>query len=182
MSLQSKYLAISDISKTESITIYAPAEVIFPIIQELDFSNSVIIRCLFRLRGMPVPDSLSLRGLERLNFVRLETIKNSEMIIGLIGQFWQPSGLLQKFQPEEFIAFNDPAFAKATWSFTLMRTDENKTVLFTETRVLCPSSKSKKKFLIYWKVIQPFSSWIRREILKSIKAKAERIGQRKMKQ
>ncbi len=175
MSLQNKYLPASDISKSEVIVIHAPVEVVFRIVEDLDFSNSQVIRILFRLRGMPVPESLTLRGLEKLNFIRLETIKNEEMIIGLIGQFWTPSGRLKKFQPREFVEFQDSRYAKATWSFSLIPVD-NCIQLVTETRVLCPTRETKKKFRRYWRLIQPFSSLIRREILRSIKAKAEIIG------
>lgn len=171
--LQDKYLSQADICKTASIEIKAPIGNVYPVVEKLDFSRSTIIYWLFKLRGIPVPESLTLKGLEKINFVKLETIHNREMIIGLIGQFWKPRGKLRKFNPEEFIRYSHADFLKATWNFELRKINDSKTQLITETKVFCPTQKTKNKFRIYWTIIEPFSSWIRREILKAIKKQAE---------
>ena len=171
--LQEKYLPQADVSRSESIEIVAPLEKVFPIVETLNFEKSKIIYWLFKLRGIPVPESLSLEGLERINFVKLETILNREIMIGLIGQFWTPTGRLKRFKPEEFVNLNQLSDAKATWNFELIQIDDSRTRLYTETRIFCPTAETKRKFKRYWKVIQPFSSWIRREILRAIKKQAE---------
>lgn len=171
--LQNKYLAQSDIAKIEMIRINAPVEKIYPLIENLSFRDSKLIYWLFKLRGIPVPESLSLAGLEKIRFIKLDAIPNKEIIIGLIGQFWTPTGKLKKFNPNEFLGFRDPDFAKATWSFELDEESDSVTVLKTETRVLCLKDNTRRKFKFYWTIIQPFSSWIRREILKSVKRQAE---------
>ncbi|POY37963.1 hypothetical protein C3K47_05415 [Solitalea longa] len=171
--LQDKYLRQSDFSKSEFIEINAPIDKVYLVVETLNFEKSRIIYWLFKLRGIPVPESLTLKGLEKINFVKLETIPNKEIILGLIGQFWTPTGRLKKFKPEEFINFDDSTFAKATWNFELTESNDLKTRLNTETRIFCPTTKTKKKFKIYWTIIQPFSSWIRKEILRAIKNQAE---------
>jgi hypothetical protein len=171
--LQDKYLRQADISKSEFIEINAPIDKVYPIVEALNFEKSKIIYWLFKLRGIPVPKSLTLKGLERINFVKLEAIPNKEIIIGLIGQFWTPTGRLEIFKPEEFVDFDNSNFAKATWNFELTKVDDFKTRLNTETRIFCPTTETKKKFKTYWTIIQPFSSLIRREILKAIKKQAE---------
>lgn len=171
--LQDKYLKIADVYKTEYIDIKGSIEKIFPIVEELSFKNSKVIYWLFKLRGIPVPDSLSLKGLEKLNFVKLETNQKREIILGIIGQFWTPTGRLKRFKPDDFINFNDKDYAKAIWNFELIEINSSTTRLSTETRVFCPTEKIKKRFRFYWAFIQPFSTWIRREILKSIKRQVE---------
>jgi len=59
----------------------------WPIAEALNFEKSRAICWLFKLRGIPVPESLTLKGLEKINFVKLETVPNKEIITGLIGQF-----------------------------------------------------------------------------------------------
>jgi hypothetical protein len=171
--LQEKYLQHADFSKSEFIEINAPFDKVFPVVETLNFEKSKIIYWLFKLRGIPVPESLTLKGLERINFVKLETIPNREIIIGLIGQFWAPTGRLKKFKPEEFIHLYDSNLAKATWNFELTTGDDFKTRLSTETRIYCPTDEVRRKFRTYWTIIQPFSSWVRREILRAIRKQAE---------
>jgi hypothetical protein len=171
--LQDKYLRQADFSTSEFIEINAPLDKLYPVVETLNFEKSRIIYWLFKLRGIPVPESLTLRGLEKINFVKLEVVTNKEVIIGLIGQFWTPTGRLKRFKPEEFISFDQSDFAKSTWNFELTRVNDFKTRLTTETRIFCPTPETKKKFKTYWTIIKPFSSWIRREILKAIKKQAE---------
>src|SRR5688500_13801115 len=110
--LQDKYLPTPDLCRKESIEIRASVDKIFPIVEELNFKNSEVIYWLFKFRGIPVPESLTLKGLEKLNFVLLEKTPPKEILIGLIGQFWTKTGKLMRFKPEDFINFSDPNFAK----------------------------------------------------------------------
>jgi len=171
--LSDKYLPEADVYSTQSVTIHAPVHVVFPILQNLQFRKSKLIYWLFKLRGIPVPESLSLQGLEKLSFVRLEEIPDRGIIIGLIGRFWTPTGQLISFKPEEYVSFRSDYYAKGTWSFELTVIEENKTLLVTETRVHCPTDKSRRNFKRYWTFIRPFSTLIRKEILKSVKRDAE---------
>jgi hypothetical protein len=49
-------------------------------------------------------------------------------------------------------------------------------VLTTETRVLCLDDASRKSFQRYWRVIRPFSGWIRRRGLAIAKEQSERCA------
>jgi len=171
--LGDKYLPDADVSSIESVIINAPPDIVFPLIQNLKFRNSKVIYWLFKLRGMPVPETMSLQGLEKLDFVKLEETPRRGLIVGIIGRFWTPSGGLIKFEPGEFSQFMNPDYAKGTWSFELFGKEQNKTLLTTETRVYCPTYKTKRNFKRYWTFIRPFSTLIRKEILKSVKRDAE---------
>lgn len=171
--LQDKYLRKADFSNSTFIEIDAPFDKVYPVVETLNFEQSRIIYWLFKLRGIPVPESLTLKGLEKINFIKLETIPNKEIIIGLIGQFWTPTGRLKSFKPDDFISFDNLDFGKATWNFELTEGRNFKTRLTTETRIFCPTAETKRKCKTYWTIIQPFSSWIRREILRALKKQVE---------
>jgi hypothetical protein len=170
--LQDDYLATFHFATKHSISIRGTPKNIWPVIDKMDFSRSPIIRFLFALRGMPAKMMRS-DGLEEGRFIRLDEKENEEIIIGLIGQFWRPSGNLQKFHPSEFVLFTKPGFAKGTWSFSLTATGNHETKLETETRVFCTDDKSMRKFSRYWFFIEMFSGIIRKEILRGIKKKVE---------
>ncbi|HEY0680512.1 MAG TPA: hypothetical protein VGD17_19660 [Chitinophagaceae bacterium] len=171
--LQDKYLPAFDFTKTESITISKSAREIYPLICDLDFSSSRMLYWLFKIRGIPVPRSLSLKGLESINFIRLEEEKNKELIIGIIGKFWSVKGNLQKFQPQDFLRLPYPLHAKATWNFELEEISPNQTRVITETRIHCPTAKTKRMFSLYWFIIKPFSALVRLKFLQCLKKQAE---------
>ncbi len=166
-----EFLADHDFVETHDIIISAGADDIYRAANEIDFSDSFIIRCLMRLRGMS-GGSIRLRDLNRYKFEMLGQTLNKEMVIGLIGKFWTFGGGLQKIDAESFKKFDTAGFAKAVWNFSL-DADGGKTRLTTETRIKCLDEDSRRSFGRYWMFIQPFSGLIRMEMLRTIKRKAE---------
>ncbi|RAW02758.1 hypothetical protein [Pseudochryseolinea flava] len=170
MSLHDKYLPAYDFHEVHETTINASSEIIYPIIRNQDFSGSWIIRTLFFLRGLPAK-GVTIKVLGDQKFNLLEELQYKEILIGLIGQFWKPTGELQSFEPHEFQSFHGP-YAKATWNFALVKEGERNR-LITETRIACNDEAIKKSFSRYWFFIRPFSGLIRKEMLRAIKVKAE---------
>jgi hypothetical protein len=172
MSLHDRYLPKFHFKETHRISIEAAPEKIYPIVRNLDFRNSPIIRILFFLRGMPAK-MMSLEGLNKAKFKLLEEKAGEEMIVGLIGQFWKANGNLQDFNPKLFGDFEEMHFAKATWNFSLQRAN-GKTILETETRICCPDNDTRRKFSRYWFFIRPFNGLIRMEMLRAVRRQAEK--------
>ncbi|MBN8576972.1 MAG: hypothetical protein J0L66_08495 [Cytophagales bacterium] len=165
------YLPEFHFSEHHECVVNCASEKIAPLVVELDFSGSWIIRALFALRGMPA-HTMTLKGLDSSRFITL-TKNPHELALGLIGQFWRPSGNLQQFTPVAFKPFQESGFCKAIWTFTLTEINANTTRVQTDTRIYCTDKESLRKFSRYWFLIRPFSGLIRIEILRSIKSKAE---------
>lgn len=160
-----------DFSETHDIKIRASAENVFRALNEVDLCESPIIRGLFLLRGLPT-EKMTLREMRKMRFETLGEEENEEILLGLAGKFWTLAGNLQKVDSSNFREFDEKGFAKAVWNFSLAESKEQ-TRLTTETRIKCLDAESRKKFGFYWIFIQPFSAWIRKEMLKTIKRKAE---------
>jgi hypothetical protein len=171
--LQDKYQAAYDFSEVHKITVDAAPQKVFPFVDNFDMSESVIVRTLLKLRNLfnrsheaeiPLKDY----------FTELERIDNREIILGLVGQFWKTNGNLQKVDKPGFIAFSKEGYLKATWNFALTAQNDSQTIVETETRVKCLGRKAHFRFSMYWLFVRPFSGLMRKEMLKMIKAKAER--------
>lgn len=150
----------------------------------LDLSRSPLVRVLFALRSLPALFTASARrekalgatmeGLLRSGFVLLGERPEEEMLLGLVGRFWTPSGGIVRVSAEEFHAFRSPGYARAAWNFTLAPAGGGVVRLATETRVLCTDPASRRSFLRYWRVVGPFSALIRIEMLRTLRKAAER--------
>ena len=154
-----------------SIRIRANAETVYAAAQDTDFSESRIVRGLLTLRGMS-STALSLRNLNYSKFRILGERPAKEFLIGLAGRFWTPWADLQDVNAENFREFNKEGYAKAVWNFSIEETPDGSD-LRTETRIKCIGDSSRRCFGIYWTFVQPFSGWIRMEMLKAIKRNAE---------
>ena len=178
-----------DVSEYHQIGIHAPLERVYDAVCALDLSCSRVIRWLFLLRELPllreVPAlwhsshrgdgrfDLTLDGLLRSGFILLGEKPPQELLLGLVGRFWTPSGDIQRLGVSEFRTFNRPGYAKAAWNFSLSEQEDGTTRLATQTRVLCLDEASRRRLRLYWAFIRPFSGLIRREMLRSIKNRTE---------
>ncbi|MEP6471984.1 MAG: hypothetical protein ABJC28_08195, partial [Acidobacteriota bacterium] len=113
-----------DVAKRHRITIRASRARVFEEILRYDFESSRITSVLMALRGYGgrvrragggEPDTLS-ESLARFGFTPLAEAPGEELVFGLIGQFWRPSGGLCSVSASEFAAFHEPGFAKAAWN------------------------------------------------------------------
>ena len=166
-----EFLPEFDFSETHDILVRAKAESVYCALTEVDLCESAVIRWLFRLRGMPT-EKMTLREMRKMRFEILGETENEEILLGLAGRFWTLRGDVQKIDADGFRQFDKKGFAKAVWNFSLGEI-EGKTRLTTETRIKCLDAESRRKFGFYWALIQPFSAIVRKEMLKTVKRKAE---------
>lgn len=177
-----EFMPVYDVRTSHRIHVDAPADVVYEAARHAHVERSPLVRFLVGVRNVPAllsarrrvkPLGLSIDELTQNGFILLGERPGSEFALGLVGQFWKPRPDLQRVDPASFRALEDERFAKAVWTFTLER-DAEGTLLSTETRVRCASERTRRRFLLYWRLIGPFSGLIRRELLRAVKRESER--------
>jgi len=173
------FLPNYDVCERHQIKVHAPLDKVYATVRHLDISQAKLSMFLFRLRGipagLPAPSSFTLEDFLKMGFILLDERPDEELLLGLVGRFWTPSGELLRLDSGGFRNFNEPGYAKAVWNFTLAKQFDDTVLLETETRVLCLDEISRRRFRLYWLLIGAFSGLIRREILRAIKRKAEGV-------
>jgi hypothetical protein len=123
----------------------------FLIAKNLDMGKSFITKTLMKLRGLPTQD-LRLQGfIKNICFTYLEENPYTEFVID---------------------ASQDNI--RIMWNFYFKKIAENKTLVSTETRILCLTKKSKSLFSLYWFFVKPFSGLVRLEMLRLIRKNSEK--------
>lgn len=176
-----RYLEIYDVRSSHEIEVDAAATVTYRAARDLDLGRSVPIAALFALRGLPhfvtgkarPSRSITLDTLLGLGFMMLEENAPKELVMGAVGKFWRPDSGMVRIAPDEFRSFDEPGYAKGILSFTVEERDRVTSLLATETRVACTDPSARRKFLLYWRAIGPFSGLIRRLMLRQVKGTAE---------
>ncbi len=154
----------------------------FSVLQHVDFSQSGVIRLLMGIRTLGRrsrpkldPNQSLTERMRRAGFIELARVENEELVIGVVGRFWQPSsGIVQGLSPKEITDFRTDGYAKALWNFHLASTAPGETRLSTETRIQTFGAGARRRFQLYWSIVGPFSGWIRKEMLRLIRTQAER--------
>ena len=181
-----------DAKKRHAIAIAAPAHRVYAELLRYDFAGSRVTSVLMALRGYGAlraraagepPGSLSAR-LERFGFTLLAEEPGEELVFGLVGRFWRPDGDLQRVSAPEFASFREPGFAKAAWNLRVgsgLHLPHGGSGLHlphcelsTETRVQCLGDEARRKFLRYWRLVEPFSGLIRTSMLRGVRRAATR--------
>ena len=168
-----------DAVETHSISINASSDPVLGALRTADLGGSLIIKLLLGLRALPEFVLHGGRAVPLNRKVTLQTVIDSgfgilaqepnEIVLGVTGRFWRPTGNLSPFNREDFDRPVPPGLARGVWNFSLKEEGPGRTILSTETRVVCGDDASRRKFLRYWFFVRPFSGLIRRLMLRAVK-------------
>jgi hypothetical protein len=156
----------------------APPETVWSAVERYDLSRdaSLPVRSLFRLRGLGVPRGSIREALGGYGFALLAERPGEEVVVGTTGRFWtirERSNMERPADLDAFQAFDRPGWAKGAISVRVEPLDDGSTNLLTETRVQCMDERARRRFALYWALIEVFSGWIRRDMLRAVARIAE---------
>lgn len=175
-----------DRSEHHSIAVDAPPDVAYQAMLSAPIGSSIRVQVLLRLRELPSrltgrhcadeinPRTASVLDLIGNGFFLVDEQPGHEILLGKIGRFWLPRGG-DAPEYETIDAPLVPGTAAALWNFRVARHGAG-SVVHTETRIRCADDSARRSFSLYWMFIAPFSGFIRRQMLKSIRDEAESIG------
>ena len=178
------YLPRYDVTEHHQVCVSAPAARTYAAVWDADLAASLLVKALFAVRSAPSrftgraasrPFSarVTLRDVLQQGFFRLGEEPGREVVIGVIGRFWKPTGNLSAGDRDRFLAPQAPGTARAAWNFIVSQQADARSLVTTETRVLCADAPALRSFRRYWLLVGPLSSLIRRAMLESIRATAE---------
>jgi hypothetical protein len=178
-----------DVTEHHSIEVRATPAAAYAALFEVDFARNGVLRALTSIRALPERlvhwrrargdrprhTRMTLAALEATGFIPLADAPPVEVVLGIEGRFWAldggrctpPANLFRSSPPR-------PGTARAVWNFTFTPLDSGRTLIATETRVLCADASARRRFLPYWFLIRAGSGLIRRVMLRQLRDTAER--------
>ncbi|HEU5049244.1 MAG TPA: hypothetical protein VFU00_02905 [Gemmatimonadales bacterium] len=168
-----------------AIRIAAPPARVLAAVRDADLGSPWLVRLLMGIRTLPVllgagPDAwrrrrspdTTIRGFMGGRFTVLAE-EPDEILLGLQGRFWTPTGSLVAIDPATFTDGPPEGVAQAAWNFRVVAEGDG-TRLSTETRVRFRDGGTARRFGRYWRAVGPFSGLMRRRMLALIRREAER--------
>lgn len=176
----------SDAAELHRIEIAVSADAVYRALWSTDLGGSPVIKTLIGLRSLPEFVLHPKRPLHRSQEITLQTLIDSgfgklaeapgrEVVLGIAGRFWRPTGNVFPFKESDFGGPVPEGQARAVWNFAVQEAGA-RTILSTETRVVCGDAASRLKFRTYWLIVRPFSGLIRRVMLRAVKRECEGIS------
>ena len=187
-----EFLPDYDVVERHETRVRASPRAVYAAIAQADLAFSPVVRLLLALRMLPSiilrrPDTvreaarrlgrpITLRAFEERGFTILAEDPPRELLIGLVGTFWTPTGGLRAVDAATFRGPQPAGTARAAWNFMVVPGDGADCRLTTETRVQCADADSRRRFRWYWRLVRPGSGIIRLAMLRSIRTHAETCG------
>jgi hypothetical protein len=178
------FLPHYDTNEIHSTWIAAPPAAVEAAARALTSRDVPLMTALMSLRRLPgailrrphsaPAESLDLPMLDhftRAGFVVLADGAD-ELVLGAVGRFWTVDSGIRRVSSDDFVAFDEPGFAKAVMNFHV-REVSGGSVLTTETRIRGTDDEARRKFERYWRIVMPASALIRRAWLRAIRRRAE---------
>ena len=160
----------------------APADVTYATALDLRLDRSWLVRGIFSAREVllrgDTPDQssepLALRDLTRLGWRVVIEEPGSLMVLAAVTQPWEANPRFIGLPLDEFARFGEPGYVKIAWSIGVEPRAEGASVFITETRVTTTDADARRRFRLYWAAFSPGIKLIRREMLRLVRADAER--------
>lgn len=182
-----RFVPSYDFREYHSIEVHCSRQQAFRAVNELTPAELPPLVWLFLwLRGIPArltgkpyhrvkPGSPILEQLAAAGFVAIDEVGEREIVIGIIGRYWKPTGEIHLISSaEEFLTFDRLDLAVGAMNFSV---SDGKTfgsaVISTETRIYVADPWARRWFRLYWTTVRFGSALIRRFWLKALKRRAE---------
>jgi hypothetical protein len=171
--LLDQLIPVYDVSSRHAISVAASPPDVYQAARQADLGRPSLVRALMGLRALP---AVLKRGGRQPRLADLFTLvaeePGEEFVLGIRGRFWTLTGSLIRATPEQLRQPPPPGTVQALWNFRVEPSGAG-TTLSTETRVRCADAATRRRFLLYWRIVKPGSGLIRRSILGHMRASAE---------
>ncbi|WP_187776129.1 DUF2867 domain-containing protein [Antrihabitans cavernicola] len=179
--LVDRYLHAPQIFERHAITIDAPADRVWAAVDQVGMGDIPVVKVLMGIRialsriiGGSRSEGSRSEGIAEPLFTLL-CRSDTEVVYGVVARFWAVGHETRRTDidtADKFLAFAEPDFAKATYSFRIETDQAGRIRLSTETRVRTTDEASFRAMQRYWLLIGPFSGLIRILLLREIRRQA----------
>src|SRR5262245_35245407 len=127
-----------DAVESHKIEIAASREVVYQALWTTDLGDSLIVKSLMALRSLPgivsnpkrlrrLPRQLTLQTIIEAGFGQLAEEAGREVVLGVEGKFWRPTGNILPFRAEMFRGTVQPGLARGVWNFAVQEAGNGRT-------------------------------------------------------
>ena len=168
-----------DIRMLHQRMIAAPPARVFAALRTADLAGSRLVKLLVAIRTLKTPKGpLTLDRLTQAGFKLVGERAGEEIVLGVVGKFWKPSGERRPADLEQFRLGAPAGEVLVAWSFEVRQqatgSRQQTSCLTTETRIKCGDPDTLRTFRRYWRIVHPGSGLIRRAMLRAVEKEARR--------
>lgn len=181
--LLDRFMPEYEVRERHEAAVAAPADVTFAAARELDLGHAPLVRGIFTARQLfmggraaSAPSRPFVDETIALGWRVLAENPGRQLVLGAVTQPWQADVVFRGLPPEEFAVFAEPGYVKIVWTIEAAPLGTDASLFRTETRVVATDPVARARFRRYWAVVRPGIVMIRREMLRLVRRRAERLA------
>ncbi len=179
MTALQRLIPLPHLLEIDRVDVPAPAAEVWDSLRHGELTRSIPIRTLFWLRSLA-----SLKSAGDQVSIRIDTLRSSrehpgfqvlvdepphELAVGAIGKVWQLDiPFVHVGDDQAYSAFSQPGFIKVAWAIRVLPRGAERCHVELEVRVAATDADSWRKFRRYFRVVGPFSRFIRHSLLRAL--------------
>jgi hypothetical protein len=175
-------MPLYEVAEQHDVAVAAPAEITYETLRAMDPLTSPLVRAIFRGRELllgaehatPHESQSIVDQTVALGWRILVEEPGREVVVGAVTKPWEANVVFRGLTPDEFVDFAEPGYVKIAWTLAVEGTGPERSVAWTETRVVTTDAEARKRFRRYWAVFSPGILAIRHAGLRRVRADAER--------
>lgn len=180
--LLDRYMPLYEVAEQHDLPVAAPASITYDVLRSMDPLMSPLVRAIFRGRELLV-GAAHQPPHERQGIVEqtvalgwrvLVEEPGREIVVGAVTKPWEANVVFRGLPADQFADFAEPGYVKIAWTLAVEGIGAERSVVWTETRVMTTDIEARKRFRRYWSVFSPGILAIRRAGLRRVRADAER--------
>lgn len=166
--------------EADSVDVLASAADCYRAARFFRMDRSLIALSLFHLRSSSgaaaaaaadsTPSMLAEMIGPKTGFTLLSDEPGAGFSVGCVGRFWEPDLPTKHVPPEQFAEFNEPGWGKLAFALDIIPHGDGTSRVLLELRMAATDVESWKAFQRHFRVIGPFSRWLRRHVLSLLKS------------
>jgi hypothetical protein len=164
---ESIYRAVTSVDMAEIPNTYTAVRLLFA---ARGAAERLVNALLGRTTPAPVPEgALRLCDMpEHGDWVKLAEDPPDEFAFGVVGRFWGGETVWETIDADQFVAFDQPGFAKIGCSISVRPYGSARTLVSYEARTQALDPESRRHLLRYWRVVRPGVAIVMRAFLHAV--------------
>jgi hypothetical protein len=177
MSTLDRFIPVPRLREVDAVDVPTSAARAYAFLRHLDMARAPFVRGLFALRALPdrlrgrqaAAATMTLDDITRgASGFRVLADDGASFAAGAIGQVWKPQIPFREVPRDAFVAFTEPGWAKVAWEVRCEPRGAAHCHVAVEVRVTATDDESWRRFQRYFRLIGPFSRFIRRRTLRRV--------------
>lgn len=173
-----RFVSQPRLTEVDHADVGVPAARAYAVARHLDLGDAPLVHALFALRTLPArlfgrdegPLGLCIDDITGAGsaFKLLADEPGRGFVVGAIGRFWQPDIVWAPVGRDRFADFAEPGWGRVAWSVAIAPRGDDACRVTVELRVDATSDEAWRALHGYFRLIGPFSCFIRNQMLHRI--------------